>query len=177
MVELKGFKDLQKHLQLNVFSSPGGCAPKITLRFFLQKAICQKWDVWRQAQTASDCSQCQMIKKNTDWTLGFVCTHLSLSTLLKPGRMCLKLELRSSLGWLLVRLMEPFSRRLRNPWPEDEDKFVSLSQEWETALSIILQWCETKTFVLLQIKNIARVVFSIFMLQCESESEVKMIKK
>lgn len=41
--------------------------------------------------------------------------HLSLSMLLKPGRMCLKLELRSSLGWLLVRFMEPFSRRLRKP--------------------------------------------------------------
>lgn len=43
-------------------------------------------------------------------------THLSLSMLLKPGRMCLKLELRSSLGWLLVRFMEPFRRRLRKPW-------------------------------------------------------------
>lgn len=29
--------------------------------------------------------------------------------------MFLKLELRSSLGWLLVRFMEPFSRRLRKP--------------------------------------------------------------
>lgn len=47
--------------------------------------------------------------------------YLSLSTLLKPGIMCLKLELRSSLGWLLVRLMEPFSRRLRKPWGTERD--------------------------------------------------------
>lgn len=45
-----------------------------------------------------------------------VWSHLSLSKLLNPGRMCLKLELRSSLGWLLVRLMDPFSLRLRKPW-------------------------------------------------------------
>lgn len=48
-------------------------------------------------------------------------THLSLSTLLKPGRMCLKLELRSSLGWLLVRFIEPFSRRLRKPCQRDTE--------------------------------------------------------
>lgn len=56
-------------------------------------------------------------------------TYLSLSTLLKPGRMCLKLELRSSLGWLLVRFIEPFSRRLRKPWrreTETVNKTVSL---------------------------------------------------
>lgn len=32
-----------------------------------------------------------------------------------PGRMWRKLWLRSSLGWLLVRLMEPLRRRLRKP--------------------------------------------------------------
>lgn len=48
-------------------------------------------------------------------------TYLSLSTLLKPGRMCLKLELRSSLGWLLVRFIEPFSRRLRKPWRRETE--------------------------------------------------------
>lgn len=36
--------------------------------------------------------------------------------------MCLKLELRSSLGWLLVRLIEPFSRRLRKPWRRDTEE-------------------------------------------------------
>lgn len=35
--------------------------------------------------------------------------------LLKPGKMFLKLLWRSSFGWLLVRLMEPFSLRLRKP--------------------------------------------------------------
>ena len=47
--------------------------------------------------------------------------YLSLSTLLKPGRMCLKLELRSSLGWLFVRFIDPFSLRLRKPcWTNTE---------------------------------------------------------
>lgn len=41
--------------------------------------------------------------------------HLSLSTLLKPGKMCRKLLFLSSFGWLFVLLMEPLSRRLRNP--------------------------------------------------------------
>lgn len=46
--------------------------------------------------------------------------HLSLSpaaaaALRNPGRMWRKLWLRSSLGWLLVRLMEPLRRRLRKP--------------------------------------------------------------
>lgn len=36
--------------------------------------------------------------------------------------MCLKLELRSSLGWLLVRFIEPFSRRLRKPWRRDTEE-------------------------------------------------------
>lgn len=39
----------------------------------------------------------------------------SFSVLLKPGKMFLKLLWRSSFGWLLVRLMEPFSLRLRKP--------------------------------------------------------------
>ena len=55
--------------------------------------------------------------------------YLSLSTLLKPGRMCLKLELRSSLGWLLVRLIEPFNLRLRNPWIERK---TEIEKERET---------------------------------------------
>lgn len=147
MVELKGFKDLRKHLQLNVFSSPGGCEPKITPRFFLQKAICQKWDgpashsMWRCRQHRIPV--CAMWLNITYWTRRisrvwfatekrFVCSYLSLSTFLKPGRMCLKLELRSSFGWLLVLLMEPFSRRLRKPWTEHSTNLLWLTLVSET---------------------------------------------
>lgn len=69
------------------------------------------------------------IQEHTPASLQRTNTYLSLSTLLKPGRMCLKLELRSSLGWLLVRFIEPFSRRLRKPWRRETktvNKTVSL---------------------------------------------------
>lgn len=39
----------------------------------------------------------------------------AVAALRNPGRMWRKLWLRSSLGWLLVRLMEPLRRRLRKP--------------------------------------------------------------
>lgn len=57
--------------------------------------------------------------------------HLSLSAaeeaaaaaaLRNPGRMWRKLWLRSSLGWLLVRLMEPLRRRLRKPCARGDKK-------------------------------------------------------
>lgn len=48
--------------------------------------------------------------------------YLSFSVLLKPGKMFLKLLCRSSFGWLLVRLMEPFSLRLRKPWTGSQRK-------------------------------------------------------
>lgn len=72
--------------------------------------------------------------------------YLSLSTLLNPGRMCLKLELRSSLGWLLVRFMEPFSRRLRKPWWRERERVnknnvtAGLSGKSQTCQSLSWTW-------------------------------------
>lgn len=66
VAQLKGFENLRKHLQLNVFSSPEGCAPKIT-SLLPQKSYLPRvrWSgsTFRIAlQTARDSSQCQTIK-------------------------------------------------------------------------------------------------------------------
>lgn len=57
-------------------------------------------------------------------------SYLSFSMGRKAGRMFRKLLLRSSLGWLLVRLMEPFSLRLRNPCGGWEEERKRLKHQW-----------------------------------------------
>lgn len=70
--------------------------------------------------------------------------------LLKPGKMFLKLLWRSSFGWLLVRLMEPFSLRLRKPWTGSQRKGLDYTQRfinhwsrrmWKPALGFFPSIC------------------------------------
>lgn len=64
--------------------------------------------------------------------------------------MFLKLLWRSSFGWLLVRLMEPFSLRLRKPWTGSQRKGLDYTQRfinhwsrcmWKPALGFFPSIC------------------------------------
>lgn len=76
---------------------------------------------WRGVTPAGECpARLRLCPRALGAQPGRRRAHLSLSAaaaaaLRNPGRMWRKLWLRSSLGWLLVRLMEPLRRRLRKP--------------------------------------------------------------
>lgn len=80
---------------------------------------CQQWPEYPAVRQSEAQEQKRQGKSFINTLVHWTESYLSLSTLLKPGSMCLKLELRSSLGWLLVRFIEPFSRRLRKPWQRE----------------------------------------------------------
>lgn len=89
----------------------------MTLNFFLGIKGSTIWQKKKkkphQEQLETSCQFIEYTKKNG--MRKKIDVYLSLSTGLKPGRMCLKLLFLSSLGWLLVRFIEPFNLRLKNP--------------------------------------------------------------